>query len=72
MNRSITTIVREIAKTILLTFMWALPVYVAKLFGSQGYLWLWVLSLFATIGIFQHYEDLEKIDKFSDDAGTSD
>lgn len=54
-------VVREFVKLSMFTVLWALPVIVAKLFDSPWYLWLFVGSFFATLGIFTHYEDLEKI-----------
>lgn len=70
----IINVVREIVKLCMFIVLWGFPILLALHFGSNLYLWFLVVSIIATVGMFSHFEDLEKIDKFSevnkDDNGT--
>lgn len=57
-------LIREISKLCMFTVIWALPIVLARMFGSGLYLWFFVVSFIVTTGIFDHFEDLEKIDGF--------
>ena len=53
---------REISKTIMFVFIWGAPIYMAVISSDTRYLWMLPLSLFASAGIFSHYEKLELIE----------
>lgn len=57
-------LIREISKLCMFTILWAFPIVLARMFDSSSYLWFFALSIVSTIGMFSHYEDLEKIDAF--------
>ena len=59
-------IFRELSKLVMFTAIWGLPLYLSRVTGSYGYLWLFILSVLFTIGMFSHYEDLEKIDRINE------
>lgn len=56
-------IAREIAKAVMFSVIWVLPVFTVRYTQNNWYFWLFVLSVFGTMSIFGHYEDLEKIDQ---------
>ena len=56
-------IFREISKLVMFTAMWGFPLYLSRVTDSYGYLWFFFLSALFTIGMFSHYEELERIDK---------
>lgn len=60
-------IIREISKLCMFTILWAFPVLLSRWNGNSHYLWFFALSLVVTVGVFSHYEDLEKIDNFNSD-----
>lgn len=60
-------LIREISKLCMFAILWACPVVLAHLFSNSAFLWLFILSIVGTIGVFSHYEDLEKIDLFDID-----
>ena len=53
-------VVRELSKLIMFTVIWAMPLITAKMFGSNYYLWLLVVSFICTIMLFTHFEDIEE------------
>lgn len=55
-------LIREISKLCMFAILWACPVILAYMFSRPAFLWLFILSIIGTIGVFSHYEDLEKID----------
>ena len=55
-------IVRELAKVVMFTILWGLPVLLAHINQNNYYLWFFVMSAIFSGLIFGHYEDLEKID----------
>lgn len=55
-------ITREISKLVMFTIAWAIPIILAKMFGNTNLLWLIILSAIITIGVFSHFEDLERIE----------
>ena len=59
-------IFRELSKLVMFTAIWGLPLYLSRVTGAYGYLWLFILSVLFTIGMFSHYEDLEKIDRINE------
>lgn len=59
-------IFRELSKLVMFTAIWGLPLYLSRVTGSYSYLWLFILSVIFTIGMFSHYEDLEKIDRINE------
>ena len=59
-------IFRELSKLIMFAAIWGLPLYLLKVTGSYSYLWFFVMSALFTIGMFSHYEELEKIDRIND------
>lgn len=59
-------IFRELSKLVMFTAIWGLPLYLSRVTGSYCYLWLFILSVLFTIGMFSHYEDLEKIDRINE------
>ena len=61
--RTIIGICREISKIILFTLIWGFPFYMARVLESNYFLWFFILSFFVNIGMFEHYESLEKLDK---------
>lgn len=56
------TLLREFGKIAMFTILWALPFALASHFENTSYLWFFALSGIFTIAVFNHYEDLEKID----------
>ena len=65
-------IVREIVKLLMFTILWALPIILVKLLGSSYYLWFFALSLLGTVGLFSHYEDLERCNTCCFNSDTED
>ena len=47
--------------------MWGFPLLLTRWTGNSNFLWFFILSLIVTVGVFSHYEDLEKIDNLKDD-----
>lgn len=56
---------REVAKTLMFTVIWLMPVAVADIFGKPKFLLLFIISFFVTLTVFNHYEDLEKFERIS-------
>ena len=65
-------IIREISKLCMFTLLWAFPLLLTRWNGNNNFLWFFVLSLIVTVGVFSHYEDLEKIDNCKSDNDGSD
>lgn len=59
-----TYLIREISKLIMFIVTWTLPVLLSRWNENNHFLWLFILSLVVTVGIFQHYEELEKVSNF--------
>lgn len=57
---------REISKLAMFIIIWGFPLYLSRTMEDNRYLWLLVLSFILNIGMFSHYEDLEKIDRAND------
>lgn len=57
-----TNIFREISKLCVLVTLWVIPVLVSWMTQNYHYLWLFGLSLIATVGVLTHYEDIAKIE----------
>lgn len=55
-------IIREISKLCMFTIMWVFPLLLSRWNGNNNFLWFFILSIVVTVGVFSHYEDLEKID----------
>ena len=55
-------LIREISKLCMFTILWAFPIVLAHMFRSNYYLWFFILSLIVNVGVFSHYESLEKVD----------
>ena len=55
-------LIREISKLCMFTILWAFPIVLAYMFRSNYYLWFFLLSLIVNVGVFSHYESLEKVD----------
>lgn len=53
-------VVREICKLIMFTLLWAIPVLAAYWNHNNYFLFLFAVSIIATVGLFSHYEDLSK------------
>lgn len=51
---------RELTKSLLIAFIWFLPIYVVRITGQNKFLWLFVMSFMIMMAIFNHYEDLNK------------
>lgn len=47
--------------------MWGFPLLLTRWTGNSNFLWFFILSLIVTVGVFSHYEDLEKTDNLKDD-----
>ena len=56
-------IVREIVKFALTIVGWGFPIILAYINYNMRFLWFFVLSVFLTTGLWNHYENLERIDK---------
>lgn len=54
-------IVRELAKVIMFTQLWATPLMTAKVFDNQWYLLLFIVSIIGTAALFSHFEDITKV-----------
>lgn len=65
-------IIREISKLCMFTLLWAFPLLLTRWNGNNNFLWFFALSLIVTVGVFSHYEDLEKIDNCKSDNDGSD
>lgn len=59
------TIIREISKLCMFTILWAFPLLLTRWSGNYNFLWFFVLSFIVTVGVFSHYEDLERTDKLN-------
>ena len=57
---------REISKLIIFVVAFAMPVIVARMFDSPGFLWLYGVSAMFVMALHNHYETLERIDIFRD------
>ena len=57
---------REISKLIIFVVAFAMPVTVARMFDSPGFLWLYGVSAMFVLALHNHYETLERIDIFRD------
>ena len=57
---------REITKLAMFIVIWGFPLYVSRIMEDSRYLWLLILSFILNIGLFDHYEDLERIDRVND------
>lgn len=55
-------LIREISKLCMFAILWAFPIVLAQMFRSNHYLWFFILSFIVNVGMFSHYESLEKID----------
>lgn len=55
-------IIREVGKLCMFVLIWGLPVLLSHLNENNNFLWFFILSLIVNVGMFQHYEDLEKLD----------
>lgn len=65
--------IREISKLCMVSLLWAFPLLLYRWSdGNSNYLWFFALSVLSTMGVFSHYEDLEKIDNFEDDSDGQD
>ena len=60
-------LIREISKLCMFLIMWGFPLLLTRWTGNSNFLWFFILSLIVTVGVFSHYEDLEKIDNLKDD-----
>ena len=58
-------IFRELSKLVMFVLILGFTLYLSRITGNYGYLWLLIVSLILMIGMFSHYEDLEKIDKLT-------
>ena len=57
---------REISKLVMFIIIWGFPLYISRIMEDSRYLWLLILSFILNIGLFDHYEDLERIDRVND------
>lgn len=55
-------IIREISKLSMFTILWLFPIFLARWNENNNYLWFFILSLIVTVGVFSHYEDLERLE----------
>lgn len=55
-------IFRELCKFSMVVTLWGIPILLAWLTGNNNFLWGFVISLFETVGVFSHYEDLARIE----------
>ena len=62
----IKNMLREISKLIIFVVAFAMPVIVARMFDSPGFLWLYGVSAMFVLALHNHYETLERIDIFRD------
>lgn len=65
------SIIREISKLCMFVVAWALPLLLARWNENNLFLWLFVLSLIITVGIFSHYEILEELDRKDSSDGSN-
>ena len=47
--------------------LWGFPLVLVRWTGDNGFLWFFIVSLIVSVGVFSHYEDLEKIDNRNSD-----
>lgn len=55
-------VIREVSKIVMFVVIWCIPVLIYRWTEKSGFLWLFIVSILVTVGIFSHFEDLEKID----------
>lgn len=65
-------VIREFAKLIMFLALWTFPMYLARVTGHYEYLFFFIVSLLGTLMLFTHYEDLEKIDIYTQFTGDED
>lgn len=53
---------KELAKAIMFTVIWSMPVAVTYILNKPKFLALFIVSFFVTLTVFSHYEDLEKLE----------
>lgn len=53
-------IVREITKLCMLILFWVFPIWLASWNRNNLFLFFFILSALATVGVFSHYEELER------------
>ena len=66
-------IIRELCKVLMFVILWGFPLWLAKWNDDNNFLWFLLVSFFSTLGVFSHYEDLERIEqsnKQNDESGT--
>lgn len=51
--------IREVTKTLIVLFIWGMPIYLVVQTGKTAYIILLLLSLIVNVGVFAHYEALE-------------
>lgn len=56
-------VVREVIKLCMFVVLWVIPANLANTFHNGGYLWGYIVSFIVTVGVFSHYEDLERTDR---------
>lgn len=57
---------QETIKLIIFVVVFSMPVVVARMFGSAGFLWLYFVSAVFLLISHNHYETLERINAFKD------
>lgn len=61
-------IIREISKLCMFVVLWGFPLVLSRWNEDNRFLWFFALSFIATVGVFGHYEDLERIDGYHFDT----
>ncbi len=61
-------LIREISKLCMFIVTWAFPILLSQWNENNKFLWLFVLSVIVTGGVFSHYEELEKTDNLKDES----
>lgn len=64
-------IIREISKLCMFTILWTFPLLLAYWNEDNDFLWFFALSLVATVGMFSHYEDLERFSNYKMKKGNN-
>lgn len=49
----------ELGKVLQIAIFWAFPIILAQLRDNDWYLLFFIVSLFMTVGVYNHYETLE-------------
>ena len=59
-------ILRELNKFGMFVVLWGFPIFLSLELENTNFLWFFVVSLLGTVGVFNHYEDLARIETYGE------